>query len=110
MDLKDLVNLYEKVSGRLYEEFDYYNIMACADNWNKAVAQKDGSIHLIPYRSAFTDTVKLYNEVKRSMDEQIEHLKEVPQLQAYLGVCVNKETGVYSNVSDSYIADKLYNG
>ena len=107
LSLEDLVNLNEKTYKRLSEEFEYYEILSCANSWNKASKQEDGWTSYTPYTSLYKDPIELYKEVKMAISQQVEHIKEFPQLEAYIGMNMDRETGNYTDHSSRLISKKL---
>jgi hypothetical protein len=108
LTLEELVTLNEQISKRLSEKFKFYEILNCARTWHKGTPTEDGGTQFTPYTHIYMDKIELYKEVRKSIIEQEKHLREFPQLQAYLGVITNREAGNYNNPTDSLISKMLY--
>lgn len=107
LSLEDLLKLYEEVSSKLEEDYDFFNIVHAGKNLSRTVKNEDGSVQLIPFTSIYKNAADFYRQVKKSLDSQIEHLKEFPQLQAYLGTTVDRDTGIMFDQASRLILNKI---
>lgn len=108
LNLEELLSLFEDVSTKLIEDYDYFSVMSVSKGWVNITENGDGSGEVIPFTDLYKDPVELYNATKKYLESQTEHIKEFPQLQAYLGTVVDRQTGRSSSIGSNYILNKLY--
>ncbi len=107
LTLEELVNVHEKLTNRLIVEFNFFEILNCSKSWGKSTPTENGGVRITPYTEIYKDKTELYKQTKLTIDKQVEHLKEDPRLQAYIGVYVDRETGQMLSTNNRLIMSKL---
>lgn len=107
LSLEELVDIHDKIANRLIEEFNFFEILNCSKSWGESTPLENGQIYITPYTEIYKDIVELYKQTKLSIEEQIEHLKEEPRLQVYIGVHVDRDNGQMLDSSSRLIMNKL---